>query len=133
MNVGWSGNSLTTSTIMKYIVQTLVVLVGLCGAQALFAQDPVKISPDKYRVILHHKQVRVLDVRIKPGAKSPMHSHPDNVLYVLRGGTARFTDDKGKTTEVTLKTGECQFREDGKHEVENIGKTEIHVLNIELD
>lgn len=118
---------------MKHILTSLTIVTGLCCAQSLFAQDPVKISPDHYKVILRNKQVRVLEVRLKPGDKSPMHHHPDNVIYVIRGGTARFTDEHGKSTVTTLKTGECLWREDEKHEVENVGKTEIRVLNVELD
>jgi len=120
---------------MKYFLQTLIVITALCCAKTLVAaqEDPVKLSPDQYKVVLKNKQVRVLDVRLKPGAKSPMHHHPDNVIYVIRGGTARFTDEKGKSQVMTLKTGECLFREDQHHEVENVGKTEIHVLNVELD
>ena len=119
---------------MKYLLQTLIVVVALSCARALPAaeEDPVKLSPDKYKVILQNRQVRVLDVRLKPGAKSPMHEHPDYVIYVLKGGMVRFTDEKGRSQDTELKTGECKFRDHQEHAAENIGKTEIHVLNIEL-
>jgi len=116
---------------MKYLFYTAVVAGSLCCAQGLKAQDPVKLSPDQYKVILSNKHVRVLDVVLKPGAKSAMHSHPDSVVYVIKGGMVRFTDAKGKSKEMTLKTGECLWREDEKHAVENIGKTTLHVLQLE--
>ena len=120
---------------MKYTLQTLIVVVALTCAQALSAasEDPVKLSPENYKVLLKNKQVRVLEVMLKPGDKSPMHHHPDNVIYVIKGGSARFTDEKGKSQVVTLKTGEVMYREDQHHEVENVGKTVIRVLNVELD
>jgi hypothetical protein len=44
--------------------------------QAVLAaeDDPVKLAPDRYKVILNNNKVRVLDVRLKPDQKSPMHS-----------------------------------------------------------
>lgn len=117
---------------MKIYFQALIVAAGLCFVQTTFAQDPVKQSPDKYKVVLNNDKVRVLDVRLKPGDKSPMHSHPDNVIYVISGGTAKFTDAKGKATDTTMKAGECKWRKAETHAVENTGKTEVHVLNIEL-
>jgi hypothetical protein len=51
---------------------------------------------------------------------------------VISGGKAKFTDANGKATDMTLKTGDCKWRKAEKHAVENTGKTEVHVLNIEL-
>jgi quercetin dioxygenase-like cupin family protein len=96
------------------------------------AQDPVQVAPKLNKVALDNDRVRVLDVVIKPGEKMPMHSHPDNILYVITGGKSRATDAEGKTTERTFKDGECVFRKGETHAVENAGEKEIHVLNIEL-
>lgn len=96
------------------------------------AQDPVKVAPKMNKVLMNNEQVRVLDVMLKPGDKMPMHSHPDNVLYVISGGTTRSTDAKGKATDHTYKAGECFFRKGETHMAENIGKTTTHVLNVEL-
>ena len=96
------------------------------------AQDPVKVAPKMNKVLMDNPRVRVLEVTLKPGDKMPMHSHPDNVLYVLGGGMTRSTDSKGKSTDHTYKGGECLFRKGETHAVENTGKTTTHVLNIEL-
>lgn len=118
-------------------MKTLAVVITLMGA-CLFmtgranAQDPVKVAPGMNKVVVNNAQVRVLDVTLKPGEKMPMHSHPDNVLYVISGGTSRSTDAKGKATEHTYKEGECVFRKGETHMVENIGEKPTHVLNIEL-
>jgi mannose-6-phosphate isomerase-like protein (cupin superfamily) len=96
------------------------------------AQDPVKVAPGMNKVLLNNDRVRVLDVVVKPGEKMPLHSHPDNILYVITGGTARSTDAKGKSTDRTFKNGECVYREGETHEIENTGKKALHVLNIEL-
>src|ERR1700736_5830632 len=118
---------------MKILLQTRLVLT-LAGrlSQTAFAQDPVKQSPDKYKAILNNEKARVLDVRLKPGQKSPMHSHPDYIIYALSGGTAQFWDAQGKTSKMTLRPGQCAWRNGESHAVQNIGKTTIHVLNIEI-
>jgi quercetin dioxygenase-like cupin family protein len=119
---------------MKYLLQTFVVVVALSLARVVTAaeEDPVKIAPDNYKVILKNRQVRVVEARLKPGTKVPMHEHPDCVLYVIKGGKARFTDEKGRSQDVELKAGEVKFRDHEEHAVENIGKTEIRVLHVEM-
>ncbi|HET9417859.1 MAG TPA: hypothetical protein VFO30_00830 [Chthoniobacterales bacterium] len=117
---------------MKIYFQVLVIAAGFCFAQTSFAQDPVKQSPDKYKVIFNNDRVRVLDVHLKPGDKSPMHSHPNYLVYALSNSTVKFTFPNGKTSEFKTRTGQCVWRDAEKHAVENTGKTEAHVLNIEL-
>src|SRR5207248_2474521 len=51
------------------------------------AQDPLKASPQYYKILLENDRVRVLEYRLKPGEKEAMHSHPAGVVYVLSGGT----------------------------------------------
>ena len=98
----------------------------------VYAQDPAQVAPKSNKVILDNDRVRVLDVMLKPGEKMPMHSHPDNILYVIAGGKSSSTDAQGKTSERMSKDGECVFREAETHSVENTGSKPIHVLNIEL-
>src|SRR5206468_4896166 len=72
------------------------------------AQDPVKISPQYYKVLLENDQVRVLEFRLKPGEKEPMHSHPAGIVYALGGATLKFTYADGrarKRERVRLATG----------------------------
>ena len=61
-----------------------------------------------------------------------MHSHPANVVYVVAGGKLRFTSPDGKSQDMELNTGETMYREPTTHAVENIGKTNIKALLIEL-
>jgi hypothetical protein len=68
---------------MKTIILMSLVAV-LCTTA--HAQDPVKTSPQYYKVLLENDQVRVLEYRLKAREKEPMHSHPAGVVYVLSGG-----------------------------------------------
>ncbi len=38
--------------------------------------DAVVAAPEQHRVIFENERVRVLDTRIKPGERVPVHAHP---------------------------------------------------------
>jgi len=116
---------------MKTFLGTIVALAAAFMTNA-FAQDPVTVSPNIYKVILDNDQVRVLEIHLKPGEKSPMHSHPNSIVYALSSGTVRFTGEDGKTNDSKLEKGECLWRPAEKHSPQNIGKTEVHAIQIEL-
>jgi beta-alanine degradation protein BauB len=116
---------------MKTII-LIPLLSGICITGSAFAQDPVKTSPQFYKVLLENDQVRVLEYRLKREEKEPMHSHPAGVVYVLGGATLKFSYSDGRTEERTAATGDTIWREPVTHAVENIGKTEAHVIVIDL-
>jgi len=115
-------------------MKKLILAVGISVLAVVMAkaQDPAKVDPKHYKVIFNNPQVRILDVRLKPGEKTPMHSHPNLVVYSLTGGTIKSTTADGKTTTVTTKAGQAGWRNAQTHISENVGKTEIHALGIEL-
>ena len=93
-----------------------------------YGQDPVKTSPQFYKVLLENEQVRVLEYRLKPGEKEPMHSHPAGVVYVLSGTKLKFSYPDGRTEERAAATGETIWRDPVTHAVENVGNTEAMPL-----
>ncbi len=100
--------------------------------KTMIMEDAVSVAPDVYRAILDNERVRVLDIRLKPGQRVSMHSHPDYVVYTLSPVHARFTAPSGEAVEVEMDSGETLWRPAEEHTVENIGTLELHVLNIEL-
>ena len=94
--------------------------------------DPVKLSPQYYKVPVENEYVRVLEYRLKPGQKEPMHSHPCGVVYVLSGARTRVSSPDGKTTEGETTAGEIVWRDPTTHAMENIGKTEARAIAIEM-
>ena len=71
----------------KMLACNLLVASALAGAaQPAAAQDPVKLSPKMYTVLLENEHVRVLDFRAKAGEKEAMHSHPAALVYMLSSG-----------------------------------------------
>src|SRR5438876_8320326 len=93
---------------MKTII-LISLLAILCTT--VHAQDPVKTSPQYYKVLLENDQVRVLEYRLKASEKEPMHSHPTGVVYVLSGVKLKFTYPDGRTEERAAATGETIWRE----------------------
>ena len=97
-----------------------------------FAQDPVKLSPQYYKVLIDNDEVRVLEFRFKPGEKEPMHSHPRGFVYSLADSKIRTSFPDGKREESAMKTGEVRWRDAVTHAAENIGDTEAHAVAVEL-
>jgi quercetin dioxygenase-like cupin family protein len=76
--------------------------------------------------------VRILDVRLKPGEKTPIHSHLNHVVYSLAGGMVKFTLADDKTETATSRAGQAVWHNAETHAIENVGKTATHALDIEL-
>jgi beta-alanine degradation protein BauB len=107
-------------------------IILLADASAAPAQDPAVVNSQTIRVKLENDRVRVLEATLPPGAKEQMHSHPAYVIHVLAGGTLRGHAVDGKTTDAEFVTGETLYREPLTHWAENIGKTTIHLILVEL-
>ncbi len=96
------------------------------------SQDPAKQSPQYYKVLLENDQVRVLEYRLKPGEKEPMHTHTPGLLYIFGDANLRTTYPDGRTEESAGGAGEAHWRNPVTHAIENIGKTEAHALAIDV-
>ena len=114
---------------MKTIILLSLLVVQCTPAHA---QDPLKTSPQYYKVLLENDQVRVLEYRLKAGEKESVHSHPAGVVYVLSGAKLKFSYPDGRTEERTAATGETIWRDPTTHAVENVGDTEAHAITIDL-
>lgn len=94
--------------------------------------DSVAVAPDKYKVLLENDRVRVMDLRLKPGDKIPMHDHPDMVVYPLTDVRNEFIFPDGTSKEVKLPKGEALFMEAFSHAAEHTGDEEARLILIEL-
>ncbi len=111
----------------------LTCVLSLAVSTAL-AQDVTKVAggPETHKVILNNDQVRVLDVRIQPGQKVAMHSHPANVVYYVTGCKIKTTSPDGKTAIREGKADTAASFGPLTHAVENAGSTECHVVQVEM-
>jgi quercetin dioxygenase-like cupin family protein len=121
---------------MNRIYVLALVLVGTAfvrgdvGKTAM--QDPLVVNSKTISLKLDNPRVRVLEATLKPGAKEQMHSHPPYVIYVIAGGKVRNHADDGKVTDAVFRAGDVIYRESITHWAENIGKTTIRLVLVEL-
>jgi hypothetical protein len=122
--------TVSAPTLIGITTYTLLVL-GAAGTVA--AQDPVKVAPKNFKVLLENDKVRVLDFHSTAGTKIPMHSHPGYVSYSVSGaGKTKFTSADGKTTEAAAATGQATWHDAETHASEYEGTGTTHVLLVEL-
>ena len=95
------------------------------------SRDPMKVAKNVYKFIMENDRVRVLEASFRPGDKAIMHDHPDHVVYVLNDGKINIKSS-GKTDVLDLKKGQAMFLKAQSHEAENTGKTDLHLLVVEL-
>ncbi len=110
----------------------LIAFLTVFASERALAQDPVKVAPGNYKVVVENSHVRVLDIHIKPGGKVAVHSHPGYVAVAFTPCKVKFTSSDGKTNEAEFKADEAVWRDAETHSAENIGTAECHALNIEL-
>src|SRR5580765_7338241 len=113
-------------------------LIGAVAAAAGMAKvdapllDAAKLSPDLYKVRLENDRVRVLEYRLKPGQKEPMHSHPAGLVIVLTDGSLKNTLPDGTSYARTYSVGDVMWREPVTHTGENVGTTELRSFIVDI-
>ena len=117
-----------------YILTVVVLATAFLRGDASVknVQDPLVVNADTIKLRLENPRVRVLEATLKPGDKEKTHSHPAYVIYVIEGGRVRTHGVDGSATEADLKTGDVIYRDSVTHWAENIGKTTIRLVLVEL-
>lgn len=113
-------------------VAAAAVMAGLGAAASAPSLDPVKLSPQLYTVRFENERVRVLEYRLKPGGREPMHSHPPGVVFALADATVRTTLPDGTVVAYPAHAGDVMWRDAVTHSGENVGTTEAHYYAVEL-
>jgi len=94
--------------------------------------DPILVAGDTHKLALDNKFVRVLDVRLPPGKVEPRHRHPHGMTVYFTDWEAKVTPEGGAPEVHQRKAGTFAWSEAVIHSVENVGRSEGHVLRIEL-
>jgi quercetin dioxygenase-like cupin family protein len=95
--------------------------------------DVLVAANKAYHLLLENDKVRVMEVRLKPGEKAPMHNHPNShVVYVKTDSRLKLTFPDGKDNVVDLKAGQTLWLDAGPHEAQNAGNTDFDNLVIEV-
>jgi hypothetical protein len=113
--------------------RSVVAALCMCGVSAK-AQDPSKVQPTSYQVVLDNDNVRVLEFQSRPGlgvCGTGLHSHPSHLTVLLTDAKVKDTQN-GRTMIVSNKAGDTFWSPAITHETENIGGAEVRALIVEL-
>ncbi len=111
-------------------VAALSLLILLFSCPTLFGQDAMKFDVKHLTVLAEDQKVRVLRYAPSKGDKTPMHSHPSAVVYVVKGGRVKYKMPDGSTKIAELKTGEALLRPPVTHSDEALDDVEAILVEI---
>ncbi|MGN6850072.1 MAG: cupin domain-containing protein [Sphingomicrobium sp.] len=102
--------------------------------------DAMVAAPDHHEVLLENERVRVLDTRLAPGQRTPIHTHASSAaLYMMSWSDFLRRDAQGnvivdsRSWERRPVIGEALWLPPlPPHSVENIGTAELRLIAVEL-
>jgi hypothetical protein len=101
--------------------------------------DAMSAAPDHHDVLFENDRVRVLDTRLRPGERTPVHAHEwPAALYVL-GWSDFLRRDSGGSIIADSRNQPPQSSGAGlwieplpPHSVENVGTADLHIVAVEV-
>lgn len=97
------------------------------------AKDMKNVTPKINNVLADSAFLHAVEVTLKPGEKTDLHTHPVYFFYALTAGKMLVHYKDGKDEPYEIKPGEAGASEpEGPHVTENVGKTTIKFLLVEL-
>jgi len=102
---------------------------SVAAAPTYAAPDFVSVAPTA-KVLADDGRIRVVDFQPVAGTKLPMHAHPTMVVYVLQGGTTRFTLEDGRIIDSTAQTGDVLINGPITHSQEHVSPS--HAILFEI-
>jgi quercetin dioxygenase-like cupin family protein len=111
---------------MTAIATSVALLVpGLASAQ-----DAMQYHVKHLKVMAEDDKVRVLRWSPMRGDKTPMHSHPAAVVYVVKGCRVRYSFPDGSTKDAEIKTGDVALRPPVTHADEALDDCESILVEL---
>ena len=109
-------------------------------AQDTDSLDAMVAAPDHHEVLLENDVVRVLDTRLSPGERTPIHTHASSAaLYVMSWSDFLRRDAEhnvivdSREWERRPAVGEALWLPPlPPHSVENVGNSELRLIAVEL-
>ena len=93
-------------------------------------------NAEKREVLLDNAKVLMVRLTYEQGSESGFHEHlyAHRTIYVVKGGQlAIINDDEQQTTKVlSIKTGQALFVPASRHNVKNVGNSEIVLVETEI-
>jgi quercetin dioxygenase-like cupin family protein len=114
---------------MKTSIAVTTALIAL-SCPLVFAQDAMQYHLKHLQVLAEDAKVRVVRFAPGPGDKTPIHSHPPYVVYVVKGGKVKYTLPDGTTTISELKAGQVLLKPAVTHSDEAIDAVETIIVEL---
>ena len=111
-------------------VAAIAMTVALFVPGFASAQDAMQYHVKHLKVLAEDDKTRVLQWSPAKGDKTPMHSHPATVVYVVKGCKVRYTFPDGSTKDGEIKTGEAVLRAPVTHADEALGDCEAILVEL---
>ena len=110
------------------------------GFAANDALDALVAAPEHHTLLFENAAVRVLDTRIPPGSRTPVHTHAwPSVLYVLswspfirRDATGQISLDSRTLPQPAPISKALWSPPLPAHSLENVGSADIRVISVEV-
>ena len=84
------------------------------------------------KVLLQNDRVLLAEMTIEPGDRGRLVERPDRVCYVLKGGKIREHFADGKVKNYLLKPGTVQWEEKNTSSMENVDKTVVRFITVQV-
>jgi quercetin dioxygenase-like cupin family protein len=81
-------------------------------------------------IVAEDDRVRVIRFAPHKGDKTPMHSHPEMVVYIVKGGKVKFTQADGSISITDFKTGQVILRPPVIHADEALDDVEAILVEL---
>jgi catechol 2,3-dioxygenase-like lactoylglutathione lyase family enzyme len=109
-------------------------------AAAMDPKDAMVEAAAHHAVLFENEKVRVLDTRVTPGDRTPVHAHQwPAALYVLSWSDFVRRDPEGNVildsrpmAEKPPKGAALWLAPLGPHSVENVGDSDLHIIAVEV-
>jgi quercetin dioxygenase-like cupin family protein len=128
--IACNGNGKSTSTDSTANSNKTTAVDSITNNQST---DAATVAPDRYQVVKDTMGIRILKITYKPGDSSAIHTHPDNVLYVVDAAKMEFTSPDGGKRVLELKPGMTMILPKDSHRVKNIGNTTANAYLFEVN
>ena len=101
--------------------------------------DAMTAAPDHHAILFENDRVRILDTKVAPGERTPVHAHEwPAALYVLswsdfirRADTGAVLVDSRERSAPEIGAG-LWIEPLPPHSVENIGSADLHIIAVEV-
>ena len=123
---------------MKRILSRIFLLViliaitagcqsGKVGADSKTIAEITAAYPDRVSILFDNNYVVVVEYRLNPGDKLPLHELGDRTIYALTPGAVKFNADQAGEA-ATLSEGDTFWQKAGPLAPENVGENETRLL-----